>query len=64
MASSLPVADAACTISQVLSPGLSRRFREAGLDATAVPSEQFRAIVRRDYEHWGQLIRENNIRSD
>jgi len=48
----------------VLSPDLSSRFRKMGLDATGVASEPFGAIVRRDYERWGQLIRENNIRSD
>ncbi len=48
----------------VLSPDLSSRFREMGLEATGDGPEQFGAIVRRDYERWGQLIRDNNIRSD
>jgi len=48
----------------VLSPDLSSRFRAMGLEATGDGPEQFGAIVRRDYERWGQLIRENNIRSD
>ncbi|MBI2320249.1 MAG: tripartite tricarboxylate transporter substrate binding protein [Betaproteobacteria bacterium] len=48
----------------VLSPGVANRFRDAGLEPTGVGPEQFAAIVRRDYERWGQLIRENNIRSD
>ncbi len=48
----------------VLSPDLSSRFREMGFESTGVPSERFGEIVRRDYERWGQVIRENNIRAD
>jgi hypothetical protein len=35
-----------------------------GFEPTGVLAEQFGEIVRRDYERWGQLIRENNIRAD
>jgi len=48
----------------VMSPEVSGRFREMGLDPAGDGPEQFGAIVRRDYERWGQLIRDNNIRSD
>ena len=48
----------------VLSPDNSSRFREMGFEATGVPSERFGEIVRRDYERWGQIIREKNIRMD
>jgi tripartite-type tricarboxylate transporter receptor subunit TctC len=48
----------------VLSPELSGRIREMGFEPTGLPSERFGEIVRRDYERWGQLIRENNIRAD
>jgi len=48
----------------VMSPDLSSRFRDMGLEATGDGPERFGAIVRRDYERWGQLIRDNNIRSD
>jgi tripartite-type tricarboxylate transporter receptor subunit TctC len=48
----------------ILSPDLSSRFREMGFETTGIPSERFGEIVRRDYERWGQLIRENNIRAD
>lgn len=48
----------------VLSPDLSSRFREMGFESTGIASERFGEIVRRDYERWGQLIRENNIRAD
>jgi len=48
----------------ILSPDLSSRFREMGLEPIVVTSERFGEIVRRHYERWGQLIRENNIRTD
>ena len=48
----------------VLSPDLSSRFREMGFESTGVPAERFGEIVRRDYERWGQVIRENKIRAD
>ena len=48
----------------VLSPDLSSRIREMGFEPTGVPSERFGDIVRRDYERWGQIIRDNNIRAD
>jgi tripartite-type tricarboxylate transporter receptor subunit TctC len=48
----------------VLSPDLSSRFREMGFESVGVPAERFGEIVRRDYEVWGKLIRENNIRAD
>jgi tripartite-type tricarboxylate transporter receptor subunit TctC len=48
----------------VLAPDLSSRFREMGFVATGIASERFSEIVMRDYELWGRLIRENNIRAD
>ena len=48
----------------ILSPDLSSRFREMGLEPNVVTSDRFREIVRRHYERWGRLIRENNIRAD
>ncbi|MBI2319454.1 MAG: tripartite tricarboxylate transporter substrate binding protein, partial [Betaproteobacteria bacterium] len=48
----------------VLSPDLSRRFREMGFEPTGVTSDRFGEIIRRDYQRWGQIIRENNIRAD
>lgn len=48
----------------VSSPDLSSRFREMGFESVSVPSERFGEMVRRDYEVWGKLIRENNIRAD
>ena len=48
----------------VMSPEVSSRFREVGLEPSGDGPEQFGATVRRDYEYWGQLIRDNKIRSD
>ena len=48
----------------VMSPEVSVRFREAGLEPAGDGPEPFGAIVRRDYDYWGQLIRDNKIRSD
>ena len=48
----------------VLSPDVSSRFRDMGFEATGITSERFGEIVLRDYERWGQLVRENNIRAD
>ncbi len=48
----------------VMSPEVSARFRDAGLDPSGDGPEEFGKIVRRDYAYWGQLIRENNIHSD
>jgi tripartite-type tricarboxylate transporter receptor subunit TctC len=48
----------------IASPELSSRFREMGLEPTVVTADRFGEIVRRHYERWGQLIRENNIRAD
>jgi tripartite-type tricarboxylate transporter receptor subunit TctC len=48
----------------VLSPEVAGRIREMGFEPTGLGPERFGEIVRRDYERWGQLIRENNIRAD
>ena len=48
----------------MLSPEVSNRFRQWGLEPTSVPAAEFAPIVRRDYEYWGQLIRDNKIRTD
>jgi len=61
-----PIVDqiAADVRAAVLSPDLSSRIREMGFEPTGLASERFGEIVRRDYERWGKLIRENNIRAD
>jgi tripartite-type tricarboxylate transporter receptor subunit TctC len=48
----------------MLSPDLSARFREMDFKPTGLGPEQLGAIVRSEYEHWGKLIRANNIRSE
>ena len=48
----------------VFSPALSSRLHEMGFEPTGLGPDRFGEIVRRDYERWGKLIRENNIRAD
>lgn len=48
----------------VLSPDLSTRFREIEFKPTGLGPERFGEMVRRDYDRWSKLIRENNIRAD
>lgn len=48
----------------VFSPALSARLREMGFEPTGLGPERFGEIVRGDYERWGKLIRENNIRAE
>jgi len=35
-----------------------------GLEPSGLSSERFTDIVRRDYERWGKLIRDNQIKAD
>ena len=46
------------------SSDLSRRFREMGFEPTGRGPAEFTAIVRRDDERWGAVIRANGIRGD
>ncbi len=48
----------------ILSADVSGRLREMGFEATGVLPEAFNAVVRRDFDRWGRIIRENNIRAD
>jgi len=48
----------------VNSPELSAKFKEMGLEPSGLNSERFTEIVRRDYERWGKLIRDNQIKAD
>lgn len=45
-------------------PEMSARLRELGLEPSALGADRFAAVVRRDYDRWGRLIRENNIKAD
>src|SRR5262249_54708697 len=40
------------------------RFRELGMEPSGVSGEEFNAIVKRDYERWGEIIRKNKLRAD
>ncbi|MSQ20665.1 MAG: tripartite tricarboxylate transporter substrate binding protein [Betaproteobacteria bacterium] len=48
----------------VLSPELSARFRDMGFEAVGLESTAFNELIRRDFERWGKVIRDNNIRAD
>lgn len=42
-------------------PAVSGRLRELGFEISGVSGEAFNAIVRRDFERWGEVIRKNKI---
>ena len=48
----------------LLSPAISSRFRELGIEPSGVSGARFDDIVRLDYERWGEIIRKNNLRAD
>ena len=48
----------------VLSPDLAARFREMGFEPSGLESGAFNDVIRRDFERWGRVIRDNNIRAD
>src|SRR5256885_3334498 len=45
-------------------PAVANRFRELGVEPSGVSSDEFNAIVRRDYARWGEIIRANKLRAD
>ena len=48
----------------VLSPEVSARLRELGLQPSGLPYPRFQEVVAQDLERWGKVIRDNNIRAD
>ena len=48
----------------ILSPEVSSRLKELGFQPSGLPYPRFNEIVARDYERWGKVIRDNNIRAD
>ncbi len=44
-------------------PAVAERFRELGMEPTGLSGEAFNAVVRSDYERWGELIRKKNIKA-
>jgi tripartite-type tricarboxylate transporter receptor subunit TctC len=45
-------------------PAVGDRFRLLGTEPSGVSGDAFNAIVRRDSERWGEVIRKNNLRAD
>ncbi len=45
-------------------PAVGDRFRQLGTEPSGVSGDEFNAIVRRDSERWGEVIRKNNLRAD
>jgi tripartite-type tricarboxylate transporter receptor subunit TctC len=45
-------------------PAVGNRFRELGVEPSGISGDEFNAIVRRDYERWGEIIRRNRLRAD
>jgi len=45
-------------------PAVANRFRELGVEPSGISGDEFNAIVRRDYESWGEIIRANKLRAD
>ena len=45
-------------------PAVGDRFRQLGTEPSGVSGDAFNAIVRRDSERWGEVIRKNNLRAD
>jgi len=48
----------------VMSPEVSSRLRELGFQPNGLPYPRFQEVVARDFERWGKVIRDNNIRAD
>jgi tripartite-type tricarboxylate transporter receptor subunit TctC len=46
------------------SPDVASRLRDLGFQPTGLPYPRFNEIVARDFERWGKVIRDNNIRAD
>jgi len=42
-------------------PAVAERLRELGFEISGLSGDPFNAVVRRDYERWGEVIRKNKI---
>jgi len=59
------LAKIAADIREVLKlPAVGERFRQLGVEPSGLSGDAFNAVVRRDYERWGEIIRNNHLRSD
>jgi hypothetical protein len=45
-------------------PSVVSRFGELGIQPTGVSGDAFNAIVKSDFDRWGEVIRKNNLRAD
>ena len=45
-------------------PAVADRFRQLGVEPSGISGSDFDAIVQRDFERWGEIIRRNHLRSD
>jgi tripartite-type tricarboxylate transporter receptor subunit TctC len=45
-------------------PDIRARLAAIGLEPVGTTSAEFAAIVRKDYEKWGKVIRDANIKLD
>jgi tripartite-type tricarboxylate transporter receptor subunit TctC len=55
----------AADIREVLKlPAVGDRFRQLGVEPSGLSGEAFNAVVRRDYERWGEIIRRNKLKAD
>ncbi len=45
-------------------PAVADRFRQLGVEPSGVSGSEFDAIVHRDFERWGDIIRRNQLRAD
>ncbi len=45
-------------------PAVGERFRQLGVEPSGLSGDEFNAVVRRDYERWGEIIRKNHLRAD
>ncbi len=48
----------------LLAPDVQAKLVQLGGEAAPAPSEELASLVREQYERWGRIIRENNIKAD
>ena len=52
------------TVQALADPKIRERYAQSGLEPVGGTPEQFAAVVRADYEKYGRLVRELNIKID
>ncbi|HWH82570.1 MAG TPA: tripartite tricarboxylate transporter substrate binding protein [Burkholderiaceae bacterium] len=45
-------------------PAVAKKFTDLGLDISTLGPDEFRKFLSEEYERWGQIIRDTNIRLD